>query len=255
MSWRFSSSGPLQNALALQTGRLCAYGPAVQEPSSKTERLRGLYPLIDADACQQRGLDLLECARAVIDAGPPIFQLRAKGRSAGVVLAWAEALAKLLPSGGPRLVINDRADIAAAVGAAFVHVGQDDLPAEELARRYPSLAVGLSTHDEAQLGEALEMAGLGYVALGPIFPTYSKENPEPALSVGRLEAAYERTRVRGMSLVAIGGITEETLPDVSRASDLVAAISLILPSTQGGRDYSWIRERCASLDRMIASER
>src|SRR5690606_5507518 len=122
-------------------------------------------------ACEARELDVLECARAVIDAGPPILQLRAKGRPTGLVMSWAEAIASQLSPGGPRFIVNDRADIAASVGADGVHVGQEDLPAEDLLRVYPQLAVGLSTHDERQLDWALQISGLDYVAFGPVFPT------------------------------------------------------------------------------------
>lgn len=212
---------------------------------------RGLYPLIDADACQKRGLDLVQCARAVVDAGPPLVQLRAKERAAGQVHIWAEQIAHSMPSGSTRLILNDRADIALFSGASGVHVGQSDLPARELIRHYPSLVVGLSTHDERQLEHALELEGLGYVAFGPIFPTLSKKNPEPALSMERLRKAYDLARKRERLLVAIGGITEARLSEVSEACDLVAAIGLIMPEVSQSKPYTWIRERCALLDRVV----
>lgn len=227
---------------------------SVPDDPLENARPRGLYPLIDADACEARELDLLECARAILDAGPPILQLRAKGRPTGLVVNWAEAIASQLSFGGPRFIVNDRADIATSVGANGVHVGQEDLPARELVRAFPKLAVGLSTHDERQLDEALEISGLDYVAFGPVFPTLSKKNAEPSLSLQRLEGAFRRTRAHRPALVAIGGITESNLADVSRASDLVAAVSMVLPDTRRPGAYSWIRERCASLNRKIQAE-
>jgi thiamine-phosphate pyrophosphorylase len=216
---------------------------------------RGLYPLIDADACQKRGLDVVEFARALIDAGPPLIQLRAKERAPADVQKWAEQIMSLLPQGGPELIVNDRADIAQAVGACGVHVGQKDLPASELIRHFPSLCVGLSTHNEAQLTAALELDGLGYVALGPIYPTDSKKDPEPVVTLENLQKAYELAQKCGRTLVAIGGITEARLPEVSRVSDLVAAISLVLPDVSEVRPYSWARGRAASLDRLIKASR
>lgn len=216
---------------------------------------RGLYPLVDADVCQKRGLDLVEFARAVVDAGPALLQLRAKDRAAGEVQRSAEQIASYLPTGGPKLIINDRADIAQAVGASGVHVGQEDLPAREVIRHFPSLCVGLSTHDEAQLKAALELEGLGYVALGPIFPTESKKNAEPAVSLPRLRVGYDLAQKCGLPLVAIGGITEERLSEVSETCDFVAAISLLLPSATESQPYTWVRNRCAALDRLIKAGR
>lgn len=216
---------------------------------------RGLYPLIDADACQKRGLDIVECARAVVDAGPPLVQLRAKERPAREVESWVEQIAHGLPEGGTRLIVNDRADIALFAGASGVHVGQSDLPARELVRRFPTLVVGLSTHDESQLEAALEVEGLGYVAFGPIFPTESKKNAEPTLSMERLRKAYALTQEKGRLLVAIGGITEDRLAEVSESCDFVAAISLLLPHSSQSQPYSWIRERSALLDRRVKGTR
>jgi thiamine-phosphate pyrophosphorylase len=216
---------------------------------------RGLYPLIDADACERLGLDPVDCARAAVEAGPPLLQLRAKNRPASTVQRWAEQIVHFLPQGGPRLVINDRADVAYAVGASGVHVGQDDLPAAQVVRHFPSLLVGLSAHDEAQLEAALGLGGLTYVALGPIFPTTSKENAEPSLSLPRLRAAYELARERGRKLVAIGGITMSRISEVAETCDLVAAISLILPQTPENQPYSWIRKRVATLDHLVKQAR
>ena len=227
----------------------------IQNAPPWSELGRGLYPLIDADACLSIGLSPVECARAAIDACPPLLQLRAKDRPAAVVQDWAEQIAHNLPKGGTRLVINDRADIAQAVSASGVHVGQDDIPASELMRHFPSLLVGLSTHDERQLEAALDLEGLGYVALGPIFPTESKKNAEPALSLARLAKAYGLAQERRRPLVAIGGITMDRIAEVSEVCDLVAAISLILPNATVAQPYSWIRSRCAELDRLVKAAR
>lgn len=229
----------------------CLYGGQVQSAGTRREPLRGLYPLIDADACEARSLDLIQCAWAILDASPPIVQLRAKDRPIGMVCEWAEKIVERLRGCETKFIINDRADIARAVGADGVHVGQGDLPAAELAHHYPDLKVGLSTHDEQQLEIALQSSALDYVALGPVFPTRSKKNPEPPLSIGRLQKGWSMARERAIPLVAIGGITPATLVEVSQACDLVATIAMVLSENNGEGVYTRITERVASLDRVV----
>jgi thiamine-phosphate pyrophosphorylase len=90
-------------------------------------------------------------------------------------------------------------------------VGQDDLSAGEVRRLYPKLDVGLSTHSRGQLSAALAAGGLGYVALGPVFPTGSKKNPDPVVGTLMLKEAHELARSHNTPLVLIGGMTEERM--------------------------------------------
>ncbi len=126
---------------------------------------------------------------------------------------------------GARVIVNDRADIAALSRAAGVHVGQDDLAVED-ARAIvgPDALVGVSTHDAAQVREALATSAT-YVAVGPIFRTGTKETGyEPR----GLELIREASG-RGKPVVAIGGITIETAPQViSAGASAVAVISDLL---------------------------
>ena len=126
---------------------------------------------------------------------------------------------------GARVIVNDRADIAALSRAAGVHVGQDDLAVED-ARAIvgPDALVGVSTHDAAQVREALATSAT-YVAVGPIFRTGTKETGyEPR----GLELIREASG-RGKPIVAIGGITIETAPQViSAGASAVAVISDLL---------------------------
>lgn len=118
------------------------------------------------------------------------------------------------PLGKPRFIVNDRADIALVVNAGGVHVGQEDLRVEEArgivgANRW----VGVSTHSLEQLDAAAKTSA-DYIAFGPIFPTSSKENPDPVVGLDLLREARRHTR---KPLVAIGGITLERAADVYRA--------------------------------------
>jgi len=123
-------------------------------------------------------------------------------------------------------IVNDRADVALVAGADGVHLGQDDLPVE-LARRLlsPGAIVGLSTHSITQVAAA-DRSSADYIALGPIFPTQSKERPDPTVG---LEGVRAVRKVTSKPLVAIGGITIENARAVIEAgADAVAVISDLL---------------------------
>ena len=124
---------------------------------------------------------------------------------------------------GVRLIVNDRVDVALAAGADGVHVGQDDLPAES-AREIlgPMAIIGISTHSLAQAAAAASLP-VDYVAIGPVFATSTKANPDPVVGLEGLRAV--RAAVTA-SLVAIGGITLEKAPAVFAAgADSVAVVS------------------------------
>jgi thiamine-phosphate pyrophosphorylase len=154
-----------------------------------------------------------------------------------------------LQSSGVRIIVNDRPDIAAIAGAAGVHVGQDDLPVED-ARRIcrPPLWVGVSTHNLNQLREA-DATSADYIAVGPIFPTSTKENPDPVVGLDLLRAARQLTR---KPLVAIGGVTVESAAEVFAAgADSLAVIKDLARAGNGlrerVREYLAIAERSRKL--------
>ena len=135
------------------------------------------------------------------------------------------------------LVVNDRADIAALLGAAL-HLGQDDLPPTDARKILPKPAViGFSTHDERQVRSAADEP-VDYVAFGPVFPTASKENPDPVTGLDQLR------RMRALTnrpLVAIGGITLENAEEALAAgADSVAVISGFLPDLRSGNLRRWV---------------
>ena len=138
-------------------------------------------------------------------------------------------------------IVNDRADIARAVDADGVHLGQEDLPVE-LARRVlnPGKCVGYSTHNLAQVMEA-DKSSADYVAFGPIFPTRSKERPDAVVGLEGLRQAREATR---KPLVAIGGMTvENACAAIDAGADSVAVISdLIGAADIGLRAREYLRE-------------
>jgi thiamine-phosphate pyrophosphorylase len=109
-----------------------------------------------------------------------------------------------------------------------VHVGQSDLSVRDVRKFAPSLRVGVSTHTEAEVEAAL-VERPDYVAFGPVFPTASKDRPEPAVGLDGLALAFERCKAASVPLVAIGGIDVARAPLVAKHADLIAVISALLP--------------------------
>jgi thiamine-phosphate pyrophosphorylase len=190
-------------------------------------RMRGLYPIVDLDALATRRLAPLELAEAVLTARPSLLQLRAKQASPRDVLALLHKLQPMCARAGTLLFANDRPDLALLAGADGVHLGQDDLPLEALRRLPGSLRVGLSTHNAEQLGAALALAP-DYVALGPIFPTRSKQQADAPLGMQMLLESAERAQAAGVPLVAIGGLELGVGDALGRAGVLAAVISDLL---------------------------
>jgi thiamine-phosphate pyrophosphorylase len=210
----------------------------------------GLYALADADAAERSGLDLVECAKALLNAEVPVLQLRAKDRPSGYLLEVGRAVAEFRKGSGTLLIQNDRADIAEIIDADGVHVGQEDLPVKKLQAAYPGLLCGVSTHNLLQLEEQLESAP-DYVAFGPVFSTRSKLDAEPALGLSQLRKAKELTRGRGLPLVAIGGVDDLSLVQVAAEADWIAVISLLYPPRNTTQPYGWMEARCRALQNRI----
>lgn len=178
-----------------------------------------VYPILDAP---EKPKPVISLAAALADAGIQLIQLRAKKSPAKEVYEVAREMAASLKGREARLIVNDRPDIALLSGASGVHVGQDDLPVEE-ARRIcgNGLWVGVSTHNLEQL-RAAEASSADYIAVGPVFPTATKENPDPVVGLEFVRAARSITK---KPLVAIGGITVESAGQVFLAgADCVAVI-------------------------------
>jgi thiamine-phosphate pyrophosphorylase len=204
-------------------------------------KLPRFYPILDTDVARRRGIDPVHAAQEILDAGSTILQFRHKGFLSREAFAWLEKIAQITQAAGAMLVINDRADLAMLIEAAALHLGQDDLP-PTAARRVvgPDTTVGFSTHNEAQLRAAC-WEPVDYLALGPIFGTVTKENPDP--TVGLAELRRLRT-LSHLPLVAIGGITRKNAQQALDAgADSVAVIGDLFPESGNirARVEDWIR--------------
>jgi thiamine-phosphate pyrophosphorylase len=188
--------------------------------------LPSFYPILDTAAAARRNVDVMDAAQQIIRAGAQILQFRHKEFWSRGVFDALERVAELCRNAGIAFVVNDRADLAILVGAAL-HLGQDDLP-PSAARRIvgTSAVVGFSTHNEAQLRAAADEPA-DYLALGPIFGTASKANPDPIVGLEELR------RMRSLTLkplVAIGGITRENAgAALDAGADSVAVIGDLFP--------------------------
>jgi thiamine-phosphate pyrophosphorylase len=189
-------------------------------------RLPRLYPIIvPARIGAGRLDDVLRLARQLASGGATLLQLREKHASSAEVLRMARALRMALPS-TVSIILNDRPDLALAAGVTGVHVGQGDLPPES-ARKIigPEGWLGVSTHNPSQV-EAADQTSANYVAIGPIFTTSSKDNPDPVLGLDGLRKARLLT---AKPLVAIGGITLHNFRQALDAgADSVAVIGELI---------------------------
>jgi thiamine-phosphate pyrophosphorylase len=204
-----------------------------------------VYPILDTAALERRGIGPAAAAEALLEGGAGILQFRHKGHWSRGMFEEARQVAALCTRAGVPFVVNDRADFAAVLGAGL-HLGQDDLP-PAAARRVvgPNAFVGFSTHHADQLRAACAEP-VDYLALGPIFTTASKSNPDPVLGAAALGGCRA---LAGKPLVAIGGITLENARAVLEAgADSVAVIAGLLP--ENATPHS-LRQRMEEWQRLV----
>ncbi len=191
---------------------------------SQHSQLNGLYLILDPSASQTRSLD--DTLRQSAQAGVRVVQYRNKTASMREAYAESLPLRKLAAELGVLFIVNDRCDLALAVDADGVHLGQGDLPLD-LARKVmgPEKLIGISTHNPDQVREA--SAGKpDYLGFGPIFKPGSKQDHDPVVGIEGLRAIRALT---SLPVFAIGGITVENVVEVMRAgANGVAVISAIL---------------------------
>ncbi|HKG14838.1 MAG TPA: thiamine phosphate synthase [Pyrinomonadaceae bacterium] len=183
-----------------------------------------LYPITDR---RLSGLSHAEQVARLIEGGASFIQLREKHLSPREFYAEAGEALRVARARGAKLIINDRADIALAIGADGVHLGQDDMPPEAARALLGGGAfVGFSTHSVEQAAAAARLP-VDYIAVGPVFATTSKEKPDPVVGLEGLRRVREA--VGRVPLVAVGGVTRENAPAVLAAgADSFAVISALL---------------------------
>ncbi len=189
--------------------------------------LPAFYPILDTETLSRRGLAPAVAAEAILEGGARMLQVRHKGDYTREAFGVVQRIAELARAAGALLVIDDRADIALLLDAAL-HVGQDDLPPSDARRLIgPDRVLGFSTHNADQF-RAAAAEPADYLAVGPIFSTASKPNPDPVVGV---EALRDLRLLAGRPLVAIGGITRDNARAVLDAgADSVAVIGDLYPN-------------------------
>jgi thiamine-phosphate pyrophosphorylase len=190
-------------------------------------RLPRLYPIIDAGLLIDAGISMEGFARGLRQAGIRFLQYRDKTGTESEVLERASMLRAIFPVSDSCLILNDRVSLALATRFDGVHVGQDDMPPDKVRSLVGSSAiVGVSTHHGSQVKNA-DGGPADYVAIGPVFTTLSKENPDPVIGLEGVRGARQLT---GKSLVAIGGINRaNALAVLDAGADSVAILSDLLP--------------------------
>ncbi len=209
--------------------------------------IASFYPVLDASLLPRdnRIIFIKRLVGELLDSGVTHLQYRNKIGSDRKVLEDAALLRASLPVGQCVLILNDRPDLAMLSGFDGVHVGQEDLsPAAARAIVGEGRIVGVSTHNGSQLRIAAE-APVDYIAIGPIFPTFSKQTLDPVLGMEGIRLARTLT---SRPLVAIGGITRENCKQVKDAgADSVAVISSLFQSPSGESPAKVARDFLARL--------
>lgn len=185
-----------------------------------------LYPIVDVDACASKQVDPANLATWLWRSGVTLLQLRAKGWDAERTLALVQRMQANVPRDECRIVVNDRADVAFRSACYGVHIGQSDSPIAEVRRIAPGIAVGVSTHTVEQVNAALA-AKPDYVAIGPVFETSSKRNPEPTVGVECVRHVSALCAAQGVPLVAIGGLTASNVGMVRAFCSYAAVIGAV----------------------------
>jgi len=192
-------------------------------------QLPKVYPITDVAIT---GLPHDEQLKRLADGGATFVQLREKKQASGAFYSQACAAVEMARKRGVTVLVNDRADIAAVTGADGVHLGQDDLPPDVARKLLGNQAIiGFSTHTVPQAVRARSF-DIDYLAIGPIFETSTKSDPDPTLGLDGLRAV--RQAIGEFPLVAIGGITPENAAAVlACGADSVAIISGLLSDPDG----------------------
>ncbi|MEO2068998.1 MAG: thiamine phosphate synthase [Desulfurobacteriaceae bacterium] len=194
-----------------------------------------LYVITD-----ERFLNLLNIAEAVEKAilgGATVVQYRAKKKTSKEMYEEANLVREITKKYNVPFIVNDRLDLALAVKADGVHVGQDDLPVRTIREIVGNeFIVGLSTHNLEQVKKANEENLADYIGFGPIFPTTTKENPDPVTGT---ELLCKAVKISKIPVVAIGGINEENIDEVRRCNP--RGIAVVRAAFEKGDPFENVR--------------
>ncbi|HNR33881.1 MAG TPA: thiamine phosphate synthase [Candidatus Hydrogenedentes bacterium] len=185
-------------------------------------RAGDLYVVITESFCG--GRSAIEVLDAVLDAGVRLIQFREKDLDDAELFRRAELFRARIPEGRALLIVDDRVDVALAVGADGVHLGQSDLPVAAARRIAPELIIGASSHNP---GEALaaQDAGASYVNIGPIFATQTKTVPTGAIGPDSISAIAPRLHI---PFTCMGGIKAHNIGEVTvRGARHVAVVTAV----------------------------
>jgi thiamine-phosphate pyrophosphorylase len=193
-------------------------------PDTVTPPLRGLYAITDGPRA-----DLIEVCAAALAGGARLLQYRDKSTDAARRADEARALQALCAARGVPLIVNDDVELAAAVGAAGVHLGEDDAAVDAARARLGADAIiGVSCYDSIERARRLAAAGANYLAFGAFFPSPTKPLARRA-TTDLLRAAQPL----GLPRVAIGGITpENAAPLIAAGADCVAVVSAVFAGAE-----------------------
>jgi thiamine-phosphate pyrophosphorylase len=199
-----------------------------------------LHAIVDVRVAANAGWKPADLARAFLDGGARVLQLRAKALRSGAFLELSDALVALAAEYHARIIVNDRLDVARLSRAAGVHVGQEDLfPAVARTQLGPAAIVGYSTHTIAQVKAALGEP-VSYIAVGPVFGTSTKDTGYSAVG---LDFVSEAARLSGsIPIVAIGGVRlENARAAIDAGASSVAVISDLLVGNPVERVRAFLR--------------
>jgi thiamine-phosphate pyrophosphorylase len=212
------------------------------------ERSKAMFQEVDIYpvTCERlsAGRSNLEVLHAIIEGGARIVQLREKEYSAKDLYHLALKFREITSKAGVLLLINDHLDIAMAVEADGVHLGQDDLPVAAARRIAPELLIGASTHSLEEALQAQE-EGADYVNIGPIFPTKTKEGIEHYLGPDAIGAIGPEIRI---PFTVMGGINESNIEQVlAKGARRVAIVTAITQAPDISERVSTLRKRITDL--------
>ena len=199
-----------------------------------------LHAIVDIQVATSAGWKPLDLARAFLDGGARLLQLRAKDLPSGLLLELSDALVALADDYEAGVIVNDRVDVARLCGADGVHVGQQDLP-PAVAREQlgPAAVVGYSTHSVNQVEAALREP-ISYLAVGPVFGTSTKATGYSAVGLELVSAAA--SMAGPMPVVAIGGVTlANAASAIGAGASAVAVISDLLVGDPFERVKAYLR--------------